>query len=702
MNIQKILGSRVTTLVLVALIAVFGIHVLARWSENLRADFTADNLYSLTDGTEAILARLQEEGVKPLELKLYFSETAGKSLPKFIKDFITYEKYVRALLKEYEIASEGKIKVSFIDPIPDTDDSQDAQDFGLDGKPINQHGDLFFFGLVFQTQTGSRDVIDFLWPNQQETIEYEISKRLQSLIWPTRQRVGVMSSLEVVSDASNPYMAQILRAQGKAPGESWIAMKLLEETYQVSKIDADTDHISSDEYDLVIVVHPKNFNDRAIWALDEWIARGGNALIFLDPYSLDDRPPQNPQQPWASYQYQPSSNLTPLLAKWGLEREENMVAADFDLAIKRAVSRTGGAQRVIVDLAIDDETRDRTLNTRHPVFQGLSDLRFFLAGSLERTGGAGAGGGEGAEGEAEDGGAEDGSEDGGVTLTPLITTTAAGNTLEVKPGFPDSGSLVFLDLNNPGKLADEFTPGTEPVTFAYLVQGKLPMVYPDGASIPGPTPAPPQGLPPGIDLPPQQSDEVVHKDPVPAEERAEATVMVFADVDFISDQVAFQNTPFGAIASNDNHKVLLNAVDYLFGSEELMKVRSKATIQRPFKLFDQIEAEADRQTQVREKELRAEIASFEEQLRDKQSDLGSRNAALFQKQVQDEVDQLNDRIRESNRELAEIRKAKRAALESEEARVHFATLGTTPLLILILGLILFFRRRMRDAAARVS
>ena len=691
MDFQKIMNSRVTTLVLVALVAVFGIHVLTRWSENLRVDFTSDNLYSLTDGTEAILARLQEEGVKPLELKLYFSETAGKSLPKFIKDFITYEKYIRALLKEYEIASKGKLKVSFIDPIPDTDEAQDAADYGLDGKPINQHGDLFFFGLVFQTQTGSRDVIDFLWPNKQETIEYEISKRIQSLIWPTKQRIGVMSSLEVVSDASDPYMAQVLRAQGKAPGESWIAMKLLEETYEVSKIDADTDQIPADEYDLVIVVHPKNFNERAIWALDEWIARGGNTLIFLDPYSLSDQPVQNPQQPWAAYQYKPSSNLEPLLAKWGLERREDQVVADFDLGIKRAVSRAGPAERVIVDLQIDDQVKDETLNTQHPVFQGLSNLRFFIAGSLEEIDKA-----DGEDGESENG---DGTS---VTLTPLISSTSKGSTLEVKPGFPDSGSLVFLDLNNPGKIADAFTPGTEPVTFAYLVQGKLPMVHPDGADIPGPTPPPPPGLPPGIDLPPQKSDEVVTKAAVPEEERAEATVMVFADVDFISDQVAFQNTPFGAIAMNDNHKVLLNAVDYLFGSEELMKVRSKATIQRPFTLFDEIEAQADRQTQEREKELRAEIASFEEQLRDKQADLGTRNAALFQKQVQDEVDELNDRIRDANRELLEIRKAKRAALESEEANVRFATLGVMPILILAFGLFLFFRRRMRDAAARRS
>ena len=680
---NKILESRTTTVVLVALITIFGIHALSRITEDVRADMTQDNLYSLSEGSNEILARMQEEGVKPIDVRLYFSETAGKSLPKFIKDFITYEKYLKALLKEYALASEGKIKVSFIAPIPDDDEAQDAQDFGRDGKPINQHGDLFFFGLVLQTQTGSRDVIDFLWPNQQETVEYEISKRLHNLIWPTSQRIGVMSSLEVVSDASNPYMAQILAAQGKNPGQSWIAMTLLEESYEVSKIEADTDSIPHDDYDLVIVVHPKNFNDRQLWALDEWITRGGNTLIFLDPYALDDRPPQNPQQPWAAYQYDPSSNLEELLATWGLERQQDVVAADFDLAVSRAVSRRGGAERLVVDLQIDEEHVEQALNSGHPIFQGLNSLRFFIAGSL-----------------AEIGGDDDDGGDSSIELTPLITTTAGGNTLEIKAGFPSEDELVFLDVNDPGKLRDQFVPGNEPVALAYAVQGQLGPLFPDGANIPGPAPAPPPGLPPGIQLPPQESDEVIRKDPVPAEEYAEATVMVFADVDFISDQVAFQNTPFGAIATNDNHKVLLNAVDYLFGSEELMKVRSKKAIRRPFTLFDKIEEEADRQTLERERTLREDIARFEEELRQTQGN--SNNQALFKKQLQDEVEELNEKIAESNRELFEIRKAKRAALEGEEARVRFATLGTTPLLVLALGLFLFFRRRQRDAQARRS
>ncbi len=109
----------------------------------------------------------------------------------------------------------------------DSDEAEDALDFGLDGKAVNQEGDLFFFGLVFQTQTGSRDVIEFLWPNQQETIEYEISKKIHSLLWPSGKTIGILSSLEVFGGADNPYLAQMLAAQGRTPREKWIARLML-------------------------------------------------------------------------------------------------------------------------------------------------------------------------------------------------------------------------------------------------------------------------------------------------------------------------------------------------------------------------------------------------------------------------------------------------------------------------------------------
>ncbi len=669
-------NSRLLTIVSIGLMVLFANHLAFTVLEGSRADLTADKLYSLSDGSKEILQRMTDEGVKPIEIDLFFSQTTGKTLPRFIKNFVNYERYLHSLLKEYERASEGKIRVRFIDPVTDSDAAEDALDFRLDGKAINQEGDLFFFGLVFQTQTGSRDVIEFLWPNQQENIEYEISKKIHSLLWPSGKTIGILSSLEVFGSADNPYLAQMLAAQGRTPSEKWIAVQVLEESYEVRPIAADTDHISPDDYDLVVVIHPKGLGPRTLWALDEWVVRGGNTLVFLDPYALDDRPPQNPQQPWESLQYRPASDLGDLLAAWGLRMPADHFAADLDLAVRRAVEPRGPAETVVVDLAIDQSTRDQTLDTSHPVLQGVSDLRFLLAGALESTG----------------------SE--GPERTLLVGTTANGSTLLIEPGFGDGDALAYTDLNNPSRLRDELVPGEGVVALGYQISGRIASAFPEGVEFPAQEPERPPGLPPGVDLPPPADAEMIRHEPVPDSERGEATVLVFADVDVLSDAIAFERNFLGLVLSaNDNHKLLLNSVDFLLGARELMAVRAKHTISRPFTLFDDIEATAEKESLDRERQLRADVEAAQEELRTKQQELSGQNAALFQKRLQDEVDRLNESVQQGNRELREIRLARREALEKEEAKVRRSVLGWMPVLVLVVGLALAVRRRQKHKRA---
>ncbi len=187
---------------------------------------------------------------------------------------------------------------------------------------------------------------------------------------------------------------------------------------------------------------------------------------------------------------------------------------------------------------------------------------------------------------------------------------------------------------------------------------------------------------------------MIHQDPVPEEERSDSTVVVVADVDVISDQIAFQRNFLGlTLAANDNHKLLLNAVDYLLGAQELMGIRAKHAVRRPFTLFDDIEAEAELQTLERERQLREEVAAAEEELRQKRQEMSGQEAALFQKKVQEEVDRINDRLAEANRELREIRKDRREALERQESRVRFSVLGWMPTLVLAVGIFFGLRRR---------
>ena len=684
--------SRVLTLALIGLMTVLSIHVANEWFRGWRVDLTGGDLYSLTDGTHAILDRMQEEGVKPLDIRLYFSETTGKTLPKFVKDFIGYERYLRSLLGEYERAAEGKIEVEWIDPIPDSDAADQAAEDGLDGKLINQNGDLFYFGLAFETQTGSRETIEFLWPQEQENVEYEISKKIHGLLWPARERVGVLSSLEVFGGAQDPMMAQMLAAQGRTPAQKWILIQVLEDLYDVSQVAADVDEISRDEYELLVVIHPKDLPEKTVFAIDQWVAGGGGTLVFLDPYALGDTPPQNPQQPWAALQYQPASNLRPLLDAWGLELLENEFAADFELAARRPMSQFGAAESVVIDLMVDGARHEDVLDKESPMLRGLSELRFFLSGVLREVDGVRSADAADA-GDQGDDAADVAEETPDIERRPLIATTAAGNTLEVLPGFGGGDGLAYTDLNDGAKLRDAFTAGEEPLALAYRVSGRLPTAFPNGVDYPDKEAVRPPNLPPEIEVPPPDDVEIIHRDPLPEEERAEATVVVFADVDFVHDQIAFLQNPFGIVqAQNDNHKVVLNGIDYLLGSRDLMAVRARSGISRPFVRFDEIEAQAELDTLDRERQIREEIEGFQADLREKQGEITQRNAALFERKLQEEVDELNERILEGNRELRDIRKGRREALEREESMVRFAVIGWMPIVVLLVGL---YRARRR-------
>jgi len=659
--------AKTQTILLIFIVTALAVHIFYNNTESARADLTAEGLYSLTEGTREILDKMDEEGVKPIEIKLYFSETTGKTLPSFIKNFITYRNYVANLLREYERGSNGKITVDVIDPKPESDEAEDATDFGLEGKPINQQGDMFFFGLAMITQTGSRDQIEFLWPENQEKLEFEISKKLYNLLWPERKKVGIISSLDPLPE-NNPYMMQMMQMQGQQPSEPWSIMQLMQESYDVEKI-GDVASIPRDEYDLLIVIHPKNLPDKTLFAIDEWVVRGGDTLVFMDAYAIEDEPVQTQQNQFAMLQQRRAANMDKLLNTWGLTMPMDQYAADYNMGQKQSSQRGAPPEVNVTFLGIDERNAAETLNQDSPFLQGLADVRFYMSGVLE------------VDAEAP------------VTVTPLITTTEGGATLKIVPGFGGNGELTYADMMGSfNKLLDAYAPEGQQILAAQLT-GTFPSAFPEGGSFPAEAPETPPGMPPGFQMPVPEDAEMITVEAVPEEEKAEGRVIVFADVDFITNVLAFQQSFFGTVAVGDNHKVLMNAVDYLLGARELMKVRSKKSIERPFEVFDAIERNADEAMLEEEKAIRAQVEQFREELREKQSGMTQEGATILEKRLRDEIEQLNEKIRENEKKLREIRKQKRAALEGIENTVRFIIVALMPMLVCIAGIFVFVKRR---------
>ena len=108
--------------------------------KGFRFDLTENKLYTLGDGTLNIINELKDE----VTLNYYFSD----SLTQDDTYLRAYAKRIKELLEEYQLRSKGKIKLNIIDPIPFSDEEDDAMKYGLQGVPSKTKEENIFFGLV--------------------------------------------------------------------------------------------------------------------------------------------------------------------------------------------------------------------------------------------------------------------------------------------------------------------------------------------------------------------------------------------------------------------------------------------------------------------------------------------------------------------------------------------------------------------------
>ena len=285
-------------------------------------------------------------------------------------------------------------------------------------------------------------------------------------------------------------------------------------------------------------------------AIDQFVLKGGRTIVCVDPHCLNDQPAQrNPMMPQQQSQ---KSDLNKLMRNWGLEMPENTIAGDLNLALAARMGEDG----IVGFLGLRPEPG--CFNKDSVIAAELNQVTMLFAGALNEVG------------ESIDPNVP--SVD--VERTPLVSTTVQGNVVKVDSPY----ELMFMD---PGILRNKFRPGVQPVTMGYLLTGKFKTAFPDGVAIEAPAPK-------------EESDESANDDedktttklikPELIEATEDCAVIVFSDVDFLSDRVAYRDSFFGSkMIVGDNSALLLNAIDDLSGSSDLVSIRSNWTSgARPF------------------------------------------------------------------------------------------------------------------------
>ena len=627
----------------VLVITFSAISIFQNIGKSLKVDITDQKLYTLSDGTRAILAKLHQ----PIKIQLYYAKTATLKAPDPIRYFNNYYEYVKALLEEYVAAAKGMIELEIIDPRPFSDDEVQALRYGLDRYPITQE-ESFFFGLVVQTPFGVEKVIKFFSPDRQNFVEYDISYLIDTSITREKKRIGILSTLSVMGEEISGYMAQLRRMQGQQLPQPWTFVEQLRRQFEVNRVP--TDVVDINGVDILLVIHPKELPEQTLFAIDQFVLKGGRTIVCVDPHCVVDRPNQMAMQ-MGTLPSQ-SSNLNILLKNWGLEMPENVFVGDRNLMLRPDIR----AENIIGFLGL----MPGCFNTENVITAELNQVRVLFAGILKEI-------------------TDSNEMADNIERTKLITTTSQGNIVPVNSPL----ELLFPD---PSKLMSKFFPGAEPVPMGYLVTGRF------RSSFPG-----------GIEIEVEQESEDPNetrkiKQHITGMTQAEkdCAVVIFSDVDFISDMLAYYDfSIFGKAVSGDNSALMLNAIEDLTGSTELISIRSRGNFRRPFTVVEEIEKQAEAETEQEVAKLNAQINGFSNEL---QSILASSKgeeaevigSTILQKQRDLELKKL-----EAQRQLNEIKLKRRERTEHLGNALRNFNMLTAPVFILIIAVGLGIRRSIR-------
>jgi ABC-type uncharacterized transport system involved in gliding motility auxiliary subunit len=619
---------------------VVGINVFADARlANLHLDLTQQHLYTLSDGTRTILKGLKE----PITLRLFYSRNLGATVPLYG----SYADRVREMLRQYAAVSDGKIKLQFLDPEPFSPTEDRAMGYGLQGVPIDQSGEQVYFGLVGTNLLDDERSIAFFQPERERFLEYDLTKLVNDLSNPKRPVVGVMSSLPVEGDPRAMMMA--MRGMGGPGGRPWASIQQLREADTVKSVPLDAQVIDPD-INVLLVAQAQHLSDATLYAIDQFVMRGGRLMAMVDPYSEAEA--ANPG-PGGMPPQDTSSSLKKLFDAWGIAFDPTKVVGDLDGAWRVRASPSDRVQTV--DYIAWFNIRDG-ISANDPATADLQQVTVASAGALAKK------------------------PDAKIEFSPLLTSSAQSGLLPV-----DS-----VKMPDPARILADFKPEGGPRVIAARVRGVLKSAFTG---------------------PPELAKDQKRPANFPAfkaETDGPANLVVVADSDILADRfwVRTQNF-FGqeqAMPVSDNGPFVANLIGTLAGGDALIGLRSRGSSLRPFEVVSTMQKNAEAEFRQSERALQQHLDDTEKKLRELRQGGNAPNAAasnpVVTQQQREAIDAARADVLATRQKLRDVQLNLNRDISTLKTEMQLFCIVLVPAVLTILAIVLGVVRRRRRTRAR--
>ncbi|MDX1605771.1 MAG: Gldg family protein, partial [Candidatus Competibacterales bacterium] len=432
----------------------------------------------------------------------------------------------------------------------------------------------------------------------------------------------------------------------RRPEPPWVITQQLGQLYEVRTLDPAGLTAIDDDIDVLLLAHPKDLDEQALYAIDQFVLRGGRALIFVDPHAeADSGDPRNPQ---AAMFAEKSSDLPRLFESWGIAYDPAQVIGDRRYALQVQVSADQAPVRHLGILSLDPEA----LAADDVITGELSTVNLALGGALDLV------------------------DDAPVTLEPLLRSSEFAMPI-------DAETVRFMP--DPSTLQRGFEPTGERYVLAARVRGEVPSAFPDG--------------------PPSTEEESAAEGEHRSRSDGPINLVIAADADLLSDRLwVRRNDFFGQQLTSawaNNGDFVINAVDNLLGNNALLSLRGRATSNRPFLKVQALQRQADAQFRAKEQELQNELQETQDRLNELQRQRGqtlqSDSELILTPEQQAEVERLRQRLLEVRQELRQVRRNLDQDIERLGDWLKFINIALMPLLVTVIGLLAALTRRRRRA-----
>ena len=594
--------------------------------KGVKFDMTENKLYTLSDGTRNILANLDE----PVTLRFYFSEKQFSDMPVIT----TYGQRVRELLEEYAAVSGGKLQLIIEQPEPFSDAEEQAARYGMQGVPVDTSGGYAYFGLVGSNAVDDIRRIPFFQSDQEDTLEYTVSKLVYSLANPQKPVVGLMSGLPISAGSRSDH--PLLGEQER----DWFTLTQVKQSFDVVELDTDTATIP-ENVDVLMLVHPKELPEKTLFAIDQYVLGGGRALVFVDAFSEADTSMPDVTSPDQGYvEAVRSSNIKPLMDAWGVVLAPDYIAADRRTATSIMTS-SGKAVDYLVWLTL----RENNFNREDFVTADLQSLLIGTSGYLLKKA------------------------DATSQLTALVQTS--DQAMQLEAGYVKYGT-------KPTDLLQLYHPGGAPLVLAARVRGDVSSAFPNGI----------EGL--------EDSERLTAS-------REPVNVIVVADTDMLEDRFWVDFKEFYgrrvAVARADNGAFLINALENLSGSNDLISLRSRGRSARPFVKVAALKETAEQQYRARERALQIKLSESSQKIRELQQQKEGESTLVISPEQREELRKFQAEQIKTRKELRNVQHGLTRNIENLGTWLKVINIGAIPLLVILLATLLgvIRMRRMRRA-----